>query len=133
MEKINKKIKSTFKRLYSGTEFTLEDALNFFDTYMSIDKDEAILHYKKNIVRSLIGMKENGKRIFVSFRKDGQYYYSNMHTERKITNLDAMYKQIMTKSYGLQKTGKEILKRKKDAIEGQVSIIEGYEQKINEN
>ena len=59
MEKIDKKIKNTFKNLFSNKEFTLTDALQFFNTYMSVDVDEAILNYKKDILRSLIGMKLN--------------------------------------------------------------------------
>lgn len=124
MEKIDKKIKNTFKNLFSSKEFTLTDALQFFNTYMSVDVDEAILNYKKDKVRALIGMKENGERIFVSFKKDKQYYYSNLNKEENLKNLDAMDKQLMIKTKGLQKTRKLVLKQKQNVIEGQVFIKE---------
>ncbi|MCI8486353.1 MAG: hypothetical protein HFJ20_04550 [Clostridia bacterium] len=130
MEKIDKKIKNTFKNLFSNKEFTLTDALQFFNTYMSVDVDEAILNYKKDKVRALIGMKENGERIFVSFKKDKQYYYSNLNKEENLKNLDAMDKQLMIKTKGLQKTRKLVLKQKQNVIEGQVFIKE-FESKEN--
>lgn len=129
MEKIDGRIKNTFKNLYSDREFTLNEALEFFDTYMSVDINEAIINYKKNKVRSLIGMKEDGKRIFVSFKKDKQYYYSNLKKEKNLKNLDEMDKQLRIKSKGLQKTRKLILNQKLNVIEGQVSIMEEQEVK----
>ena len=107
MEKIDKKIKTAFKEQYSDREFTLNEALNFFDDYMSIDTTEAILNFKKDKVRSLIGMKENGERVFVSFKKDGQYYYSYLTKEKKLNNLGEMHRQLVTKIKGMEKRSEE--------------------------
>lgn len=124
MENTDKRVKETFRTQFMNREFTLDDALDFFDNYMTIDREVAILNYKKSKIRSLIGMKENGERIFVSFKKDNQYYYSNLNREKNIKNLDAMDKQLMIKAKGIQKTRRLVLKQKQNVIEGQVSILE---------
>ncbi len=130
MEKIDKKIKTAFKEQYSDREFTLNEALNFFDDYMSIDTTEAILNFKKDKVRSLIGMKENGERVFVSFKKDGQYYYSYLTKEKKLNNLGEMHRQLVTKIKGMEKTDKSVLKQAQNVIDGQISL---KEMEVKEN
>lgn len=124
MEKIDKKIRMAFKEQYSDREFTLNEALNFFDDYMSVDTSEAILNHKKDKVRSLIGMKENGERVFVSFKRDGQYYYSYLNKEKKLNNLGEMHRQLATKIKGLEKTDKLVLRQAQNVIDGQISLKE---------
>jgi hypothetical protein len=130
--KISRQTKQTFINEFRSEVFSIDDVINFFEPYIEVDAEAAILKVKKDIARRLVSARDkNNNRIFISFKKDRDTYFSNPMTETDMDIVNAMEKQLRMKIIGLLKTHRAV-KRRKYILEGQTSIFNYENQSQSE-